>query len=307
MCILFAAVKQHANFPLVVATNRDEYVSRETLAASSKLFNEGKHVFAGKDVRGGGTWLGIDTARGRFSCVLNVASIEKPAKNSPSRGTLPLKYLLANNDATPMRIVGDVLTEGDKYAGFTLVCAKMNGAEPRFVLGTNSYSQTKGHCKLWDISNNCGIHGLTNDGKLFQRHSINSSVTHTKDSHGDQKVSHWNKVTRGCKIFEDVLSENSSNQGENVMENIAESLLESLLHDKVIDETQYHGENPIFLPWASYCTRTSQVVLFHKDGSIHFFSRNYVNDTDYEPKYQKILPPGLLGDHGNSHQKNATL
>ena len=25
-----------------------------------------------------------------------------------------------------------------------------------------------------------------------------------------------------------------------------------------------------------------------------------MNDTDYEPKYQKILPPGLLGDHGNS-------
>ena len=122
----------------------------------------------------------------------------------------------------------------------------MNGAEPHFVLGTNSYSQTKGHCKLWDISNNCGIHGLTNDGKLFHRHSINSSVTHTKDSHGDQKVSHWNKVTRGCKIFEDVLSENSSNQGENVMESIAEALLESLLHDKVIDETQYHGKNPIF-------------------------------------------------------------
>ena len=55
--------------------------------------------------------------------MLNVASIEKPAKNSPSRGILPLKYLLANNDATPMRIVEDVLTEGDKYAGFTLVCA----------------------------------------------------------------------------------------------------------------------------------------------------------------------------------------
>ena len=32
-----------------------------------------------------------------------------------------------------------------------------------------------------------------------------------------------------------------------------------------------------------------------------------MNDTDYEPKYQKILPSGLLGDHGNSDQKNATL
>merc|ERR1711871_250973 len=251
---------QHATFPLIIATNRDEYVSRETLAASSKLFNEAKHVFAGKDVRGGGTWLGIDTARGRFSCVLNVASIEKPTKNSPSRGILPLKYLLANNEATPTRIVEEVLTEGDKYAGFTLVCAdKMNGAEPRFVLGTNSYVQTKGHCKLWDISNNCGIYGLTNDGNLFHRHSSTSSVTHTKDSQGDQKMAHWNKVTRGCKIFEDILSGNSSDQEENSMESIAEALLESLLHDKVIDETRYHGNNPIFLPWDSYCTRTSQV------------------------------------------------
>ena len=91
------------------------------------------------------------------------------------------------------------------------------------------------------------------------------------------------------------------------MESIAEALLESLLHDKVIDETRYHGNYTIFLPWDSYCTRTSQVVLFHQDGSIHFFSRNYVNDKDYKPNYQKILPSGLLGDHGSSDQESAML
>ena len=308
MCILFAAIKQHATFPLIVATNRDEYISRETLPASTNLFDQGKHVFGGKDVRGGGTWLGIDTMRGRFSCVLNVASIEKPAKNSPSRGLLPLNYLLANNEATPAQMVEDVLNEGDKYAGFTLVCAdKRNGAEPRLVLGTNSHLQTKDHCKLWNISNKCGLYGLTNDGNLFHRHSSNSSMAHTKDSRGNPKQSHWNKVTRGCKIFEDVLSTNFSNQGEDITETIAEALLESLLHDKVTDETRNHGSNPIFLPWAPYCTRTSQVVLFHQDGSIHFFSRNYVNEKDYEAKYEKILPQVISDDHGESDQGSAML
>ena len=37
-----------------------------------------------------------------------------------------------------------MLNEGDKYAGFTLVCAdKRNGAEPRLVLGTNSHFKPK--------------------------------------------------------------------------------------------------------------------------------------------------------------------
>ena len=28
-----------------------------------------------------------------------------------------------------------------------------------------------------------------------------------------------------------------------------------------------------------------------------------MNEKDYEPKYEKILPPGLLDDHGNSDQE----
>ena len=82
MCILFAALNKHQQFP-IIATNRDEYMFRETIPANYNLFQNAENIFGGKDNKGGGTWLGIDIKRGRFSCVLNVALPEKIPKGSP--------------------------------------------------------------------------------------------------------------------------------------------------------------------------------------------------------------------------------
>jgi len=101
MCILFSAVNKHEKYPIIIATNRDEFIIRETIPANYDLFEQAKHIYGGKDNQGGGTWLGIDVERGRFSCVLNVAPPETMPKGSPSRGALPLQYLVANNTQTP--------------------------------------------------------------------------------------------------------------------------------------------------------------------------------------------------------------
>ena len=55
-------------------------------------------------------------ARKIFVCVERSIN-RKTNKKSPSRGILPLKYLLANNEATPTRIVEEVLTEGTNTLG----------------------------------------------------------------------------------------------------------------------------------------------------------------------------------------------
>ena len=59
--------------------------------------------------------------------VLNVAPTETMPKGSPSRGALPLQYLVANDTQTPKKLIEDLLNgeEGEKrkYAGFTTLAA----------------------------------------------------------------------------------------------------------------------------------------------------------------------------------------
>ena len=288
MCILFAAVNKHQQFPIIIATNRDEYISRETTPANYNLFQNAENIFGGKDNKGEGTWLGIDIKRGRFSCVLNVSPTEKMPKGSPSRGKLPLQYLMANDNQTPGILIEKILNseEGEKrkYAGFTLICVDcLKNQKPRFVLGTNSYHQKKGKCKLWDISFDKGIYGLTNDGEVLRTYS-------NKENNDDDKIKirYWNKVNRGCGILNKILLDEQINTNKPT-EKLADNLLETLLHNKEIDNTKFHGNNPIFLPWNNYCTRTSQVILFDQNNTIHFFSRNYLDETKYESKYKKFI------------------
>ena len=58
MCLIVFAWKQSADTPLLLAANRDEFYARPTLAAS--WWKEAPHVYAGKDLEAGGTWMGIN-------------------------------------------------------------------------------------------------------------------------------------------------------------------------------------------------------------------------------------------------------
>jgi uncharacterized protein with NRDE domain len=78
MCLILVAWQAHPDFPLVVAANRDEFFSRPTAPAS---FWQGGHLLAGRDLREGGTWMGV-TRSGRFAAVTNYRD---PAREQPAR------------------------------------------------------------------------------------------------------------------------------------------------------------------------------------------------------------------------------
>ena len=48
------------DFPLIVAANRDEHYDRPSAAAS--LIETTPKIIAGRDLRAGGTWLGVNSA-----------------------------------------------------------------------------------------------------------------------------------------------------------------------------------------------------------------------------------------------------
>ncbi len=95
MCTLalyFQAIQDH---PLVIAANRDEFLSRPS--SSPEVLADSPWVFGGKDLLAGGTWLGINS-NGMVVGILNRRSGPKKEKvGKRSRGLLCLDLLKAKD------------------------------------------------------------------------------------------------------------------------------------------------------------------------------------------------------------------
>lgn len=116
MCLIVFSLRQHPDFPLVVAANRDEFFRRPTAAmdwwASETADRE---VLAGRDLLSGGTWLAVDI-NGHVSAVTNVREgAQAPGTNS--RGELPLMALAQHSETLEPRLQ----QQKDRYSGFNLV------------------------------------------------------------------------------------------------------------------------------------------------------------------------------------------
>lgn len=94
MCTLIALHRAAIGAPLVVAANRDEYFDREALAPRIEQ-TPGGAVLAPKDLRAGGTWLGIN-ASGVFAAVTNRRS-ERTDPDRRSRGFLVTEALASRS------------------------------------------------------------------------------------------------------------------------------------------------------------------------------------------------------------------
>ncbi|WP_051564428.1 NRDE family protein [Desulfovermiculus halophilus] len=147
MCLMVMAVRVHPDFPLILAANRDEFDSRGSRPA--QFWPEAPQVLAGRDHNGGGTWLGVNT-RGRLAMVTNVRDPKTFRPHRPSRGKLPVDYLLHTQDET--RFWSRLSRTGSEYNGFNLVFG--SGSELHW------FSNAGGGARPIPS----GIHGLSNAG-----------------------------------------------------------------------------------------------------------------------------------------------
>jgi uncharacterized protein with NRDE domain len=87
MCLVLLAHRALADFPLVLAANRDEFFARPSAPAAWWRHGD-TDVFGGRDLDKGGTWLGV-TRKKRFAVVTNVRDGAAPAPQGVgSRGWL---------------------------------------------------------------------------------------------------------------------------------------------------------------------------------------------------------------------------
>jgi uncharacterized protein with NRDE domain len=119
MCLLVLAWMKHSRYRLVVAANRDEFHDRP--AAPLAWWSEDSRVLAGRDLRAGGTWMGVARG-GRFGAVTNYRDLESPpAPDSPSRGQLVPEFLAS--DAAPGHFLARLNGSAGRFAGFNLLLA----------------------------------------------------------------------------------------------------------------------------------------------------------------------------------------
>ncbi|QIM52004.1 NRDE family protein [Hydrogenophaga crocea] len=115
MCLIAFAIDAAADCPLLVAANRDEHFARPTAPLQRWRLEGGADVVAGRDLREGGTWMGL-TPGGRVAWLTNV---RQPGleRGDRSRGELVSRWLDSRADAEGF---ADGL-EAERYGGFNLV------------------------------------------------------------------------------------------------------------------------------------------------------------------------------------------
>jgi uncharacterized protein with NRDE domain len=122
MCLVIFAYQTCPGYPLVLAANRDEFHARET--ASSRFWTEHPEILAGRDLKAGGTWMGI-TRAGRFAAITNYRDPPGSFDAPRSRGELPLDFLIG--DCSPQAYLHGVAPRAQEYAGFNLLLGDING------------------------------------------------------------------------------------------------------------------------------------------------------------------------------------
>ena len=115
MCLMILAWQTHPEFPLIVVANRDEYHQRPSTPLH--FWTDAPDILAGRDLKGGGTWLGVNR-NGRWAGVTNYREgRENPAPRS--RGDLTREFLQGGMPAVDY--AGQVIRHGADYNGFNLL------------------------------------------------------------------------------------------------------------------------------------------------------------------------------------------
>jgi uncharacterized protein with NRDE domain len=125
MCLVALAFDQSRRFPLIIAANRDEYFERPAARlAWWQPDPEAPSILGGRDLAGGGAWMGLTTA-GRLALVTNVRDPGRHDESAPSRGEIVTRWLSGRQNAD--RFWTQTALSG--YNGFNLVMADFQQGE----------------------------------------------------------------------------------------------------------------------------------------------------------------------------------
>ena len=151
MCLAAFAINVSSRWPLVLASNRDEFFDRPALPLASWQTAEGRTIISGRDARAGGTWLGMSPG-GRVALLTNVREGIPPAAPR-SRGELVMRWLEGADDAHAFIHPID----GALYGGLNLVLGDVQSGQWHWWSNRQPGGANAGPQKLEN-----GVYGLSN-------------------------------------------------------------------------------------------------------------------------------------------------
>lgn len=243
MCLIIFAYQALPEMPLVVAANRDELFTRPSRQAN---FWPAPHaeidILSGRDLKAGGTWLGV-TRQGRFAAVTNIRDpLQKEAKPK-SRGELTVKFLIGSMNAKDYCNL--LKPDFDEYAGFNLLVGDGNS--------------------LWyanNFENLChaltpGVYGLSNG-------ILNSP---------------WPKILNGKSQLAQLLADPTNLSTDNLIQMMQDSTqaADDLLPNTGVPLDLERSLSPAFIsnPQRHYGTLCSTAVMLTTTGPNYFSEQNY--------------------------------
>lgn len=248
MCLIAFAWQAHAEYPLIVAANRDEFFARPTASAD---WRDDREHLAGRDLRAGGTWMGV-SRNGRFAALTNYRDPASQRSDAPSRGELVSDVL--GNQAPMLDALERISADAARYNGFNLLAAQWHPDAARAAMWIVS---SRGETRPRAIDP--GIHALSN------------AMLDTP----------WPKVERARHAMRDAMQ--SAMQGTTDRDDLSAKLFallgdRDIAHENTLPQTGValdveRALSAAFIRMPDYGTRSSTLLLVDREGDARFIER----------------------------------
>ncbi|MEX0994909.1 MAG: NRDE family protein [Balneolaceae bacterium] len=237
MCLIVFGYKSIPGYYLIMAANRDEFYERPTRSAGFWKSTPG--ILAGKDLRAGGTWLGMHRD-GRFAAVTNYRDMSSHDPEAKSRGKLVSGYLKSKDP--PESYLSHLQNQAGDYNGFNLLAGDLS----------DLYHYSNVENKINRIEP--GIHGISN------------ALMNTP----------WPKVEEAKKRFTDITDDQIETEA-NLFDLLThkKTYPPDQLPETGLSGEMEKAVSACFIQTPDYGTRSSTLVFIKYDGTARFVERVY--------------------------------
>ena len=246
MCIVAIAWQLFNELPLVLLSNRDEFLQRPTEPLHQWA---DKPIFAGRDEQSGGTWLGIHQQpygdfykqNGRWAAVLNFRDGIQASNDERSRGALVTDFLTST--LSPMDFARQISLQ--EYAGFNLIIGDTMQA---VIVNNRGHAPTALYAGLHVFSNGQPEEGWFKTERLRGRLRQEVLPLISEDS----SMTYWQEAAFS------VMSDTTPAPIEKLPDTGIDIEIEQALSSIYIETTALRGINDKAMP--SYGTRTQSIL-----------------------------------------------
>ena len=281
MCIVAIAWQLFDELPLVLLSNRDEFLARPT----EQLHQwPDQPIYAGRDSQSGGTWLGIHQQErqqqsqqqnqhstednqslsyqqnGRWAAVLNFRDGVQARADERSRGELVTSFLTST--LSPMAFARQIKLRD--YAGFNLI---IGDSQQAVIVNNRGHAPTALHAGLHVFSNGQPDEGWFKTEKLRGRLRQEVLPLIAEDS----SLAYWQAAALN------VMSDSTSAPEEALPKTGVPKAIEQALSSVYIDAVALSNTDT---PMPSYGTRTQSILTLRGEDKSEVTAQLISRETD---------------------------